>query len=143
MQLEIFFVKIISILLFSYPKSGALNLDQTGMCHQHLKFTTLFWSGKPKKYTLFWSQELIQNYVLYCIVLYCIVLYCIVLHCIVLYCIVLYCINGLLTGCEGHTEKYRTAVFVQPELARAVLKDQGPVFLSMARANPVNKPFII
>ena len=52
-------------------------------------------------------------------------------------------INGLLTGCEGHTEKYRTAVFVQPELARAVLKDQGPVFLSMARANPVNKPFII
>ena len=52
-------------------------------------------------------------------------------------------INGLLTGCEGHTEKYRTAVFVQPELARAVLKDQGPVFLSMARANPVNKPFIL
>ena len=51
--------------------------------------------------------------------------------------------NGLLTGCEGHTEKYRTSVFVQPELARAVLKDQGPVFLSMARANPVNKPFII
>ena len=51
--------------------------------------------------------------------------------------------NGLLTGCEGHTEKYRTVVFVQPELARAVLKDQGPVFLSMARANPVNKPFII
>ena len=51
--------------------------------------------------------------------------------------------NGLLTGCEGQTEKYRTAVFVQPELARAVLKDQGPVFLSMARANPVNKPFII
>ena len=41
--------------------------------------------------------------------------------------------NGLLTGCEGHTEKYRTAVFVQLELARAVLKDQGPVFLSMAR----------
>ena len=27
-------------------------------------------------------------------------------------------------------------------LARAVLKDQGPVFLGMARANPVNKPFI-
>ena len=52
-------------------------------------------------------------------------------------------INGLLTGCEGHTEKYRTAVSVQPELARAVLKDQGPVFFSMARANPVNKPFII
>ena len=51
--------------------------------------------------------------------------------------------SGLLTGCEGITEKYRTAVFVQPELARAVLKDQGPVFLSMARANPVNKPFII
>ena len=55
----------------------------------------------------------------------------------------LFCNNGLLTGCEGHTEKYRTAVFVQPELARAVLKDQGSVFLSMARANPVNKPFII
>ena len=53
------------------------------------------------------------------------------------------CINGVLTGCEGHTEKYRTAVFVQPELARAVLKDQAPVFLSMALANPVNKPFII
>ena len=51
-------------------------------------------------------------------------------------------IYGLLTGCEGHTEKYRTAIFVQPELARAVLKDQGPVFLSMARANPVNKPFM-
>ena len=51
--------------------------------------------------------------------------------------------NSLLTGCEGHTEKYRTAVFVLPELARAVLKGQGPVFLSMARANPVNKPFII
>ena len=51
--------------------------------------------------------------------------------------------NGLLTGWEGHTEKYRTAVFVQPELARAVLKDQGPVFLSMARADPVNKPYII
>ena len=54
----------------------------------------------------------------------------------------LYKPNGLLTGCEGHTEKYRTAVFVQPEPARAVLKDQGPVFLSMARANSVNKPFI-
>ena len=53
-------------------------------------------------------------------------------------------INGLLTRCEGHTtEKYRTAVFIQPEPPRAVLKDQGPVFLSMARANPVNKPFII
>ena len=52
-------------------------------------------------------------------------------------------INGLLTGCEGHTEKYMTVVFVQPELARAVLKHQRPVFLSMARANPVNKPFII
>ena len=52
-------------------------------------------------------------------------------------------INGLLTGCQGHTEEYRTAVFVQPELAKAVMKDQGPVFLSMARANPVNKPFII
>ena len=51
-------------------------------------------------------------------------------------------INGLLTGCEGHTEKYRTAVFVQPELLRAVLKDEGPVFLSMAQANLVNKPFI-
>ena len=38
------------------------------------------------------------------------------------------CTNGLLTRCEGHTEKYRTAVLVQPELARAVLKDQGPVF---------------
>ena len=50
---------------------------------------------------------------------------------------------GLLTRCEGHTEKYRTAVFVQPELVRAVLKDQGPVFLSMARANPVNKLFNI
>ena len=47
---------------------------------------------KPKKYTLFWNQEIMQNYVLYCIVLYCIVLYCIVLYCIVLYCIVLYCI---------------------------------------------------
>ena len=51
--------------------------------------------------------------------------------------------NGLLTWCEGHTEKYRTAVFVQPEPAKAVLKDQGTVFLSMARANPVNKAFII
>ena len=51
--------------------------------------------------------------------------------------------NGLLTGCESHTEKYRTTVFVQPELARAVLKDQGPVFLSMARANPVNNIFLL
>ena len=39
--------------------------------------------------------------------------------------------NGLLTRCEGHTEKNKTAVFVQPELA------------SMTRANLVNKPFII
>ena len=52
-------------------------------------------------------------------------------------------INGLLIGCEGHTERHRTAVFVQPELAKAVLKDQGPVFLSIARANPVNTLFII
>ena len=49
----------------------------------------------------------------------------------------------LLTGCESHTEKYRTVVFLQPELARAVLTDQGPVFLSMARVNLVNKPLII
>ena len=27
---------------------------------------------KPKKYTLFWDQEIMKNYVLYCIVLYCI-----------------------------------------------------------------------
>ena len=47
---------------------------------------------KPKKYTLFWNQEIMENYVLYFIVLYCIVLYCIVLYCIVSYCIVLYCI---------------------------------------------------
>ena len=44
---------------------------------------------QPKKYTLFWNQEIMENYALYCIVLYCIVLYCIVLYCIVLYCIVL------------------------------------------------------
>ena len=28
---------------------GELILDQTGMCHQHLKFITLFWSGKTQK----------------------------------------------------------------------------------------------
>ena len=26
-----------------------LNLDQTGMCHRRLEFTTLFWSGKSQK----------------------------------------------------------------------------------------------
>ena len=26
---------------------------------------------KLRKYTLFWMQEIMQNYVLYCIVLYC------------------------------------------------------------------------
>ena len=34
-----------------YPPGGGgeLNLDQTDMCHQHLKFITLFLSGKTKK----------------------------------------------------------------------------------------------
>ena len=59
---------------------GGLSFDQTGMCHRPVKFTTLFWSGKP------------QNYAKLCIVLYCIVLYCIVLYCIVLCCIVWYSI---------------------------------------------------
>ena len=43
----------------------------------------------------------------------------------------------------NRTPSNNNAVFVQPEIARAVLKDQGPVFLSTARANPVNKLFII
>ena len=63
-----------------------LDLDQTGMCHQRLKFITLFWSGKTQK------GYPVLELPLYCIVLYCIVLYCIVLYCIVLYCFVLYCI---------------------------------------------------
>ena len=76
------------------PGRWKLNFDQTGMCHRRLKFATCFGVGKPKKYTMFSSQEIMLLYciVLYCIVLYCIVLYCIVLYCIVLYCIVLYCI---------------------------------------------------
>ena len=65
------------------PWGGGLNLHQTGMCHQRLKFITLFWSGKTQK--VYPVLEL----PLYCIVLYCIVLYCVVLYCIVLYCIVL------------------------------------------------------
>ena len=28
---------------------GGLNLDQTGICEQRLKFTILFWSGKTQK----------------------------------------------------------------------------------------------
>ena len=82
---------------------GGLNLDQMGMCHQRLKFITLFWSGKTQKGhpVLEWENPkripcsgvtTPSLNLLYCIVLYCIVLYCIVLYCIVLYCIVLYCI---------------------------------------------------
>ena len=74
---------------------GELNLDQTGMCHRHLKFTTLFWSGKTQKgYPVLELPLLIVLYciVLYCIVLHCIALHCIALHCIALHCIVLYCI---------------------------------------------------
>ena len=75
------------------PPGGGLNLDQTGICHRRLKFTTLFWSGKSQKvYPVLESLNQLYCIVLYCIVLYCIVLYCIVLYCIVLYCIVLYCI---------------------------------------------------
>ena len=75
----------------------------------YLNLATCSGVEKPTKYTLFWNQEIMENYcivlycivlysilfyciALYCIVLYCIVLYCIVLYCIVLYCIVLYCI---------------------------------------------------
>ena len=90
-------------LLFSCSETwGGLNLDQTGMCHRHLKFTPLSWSGKTQKvYNYMYCIVLccitlhciaLHYIVLYCIVLYCIVLYCIVLYCIVLYCIVLYCI---------------------------------------------------
>ena len=81
------------------PPGGELNLDQTGMCHRRLKFSTLFWSGKTQKGYPALELPLFLIYcivlyciVLYCIVLYCIVLYCIALHCIALHCIVLYCI---------------------------------------------------
>ena len=67
-------------------------LPPTSMCHWHLRFTTLFWSGKIQKYTLFWNQEIMQSIVLYCIVLYCIVLYCIVLYCVALRCVALCCV---------------------------------------------------
>ena len=96
------------------PEGGGLNLDQTGMCHQRLKFITLFWSGKTQKGYPGSGVTAPSCIVLYCIVLYCIVfvlylycicivfvlylycicivfvLYCIVLHCVALYCIVLY-----------------------------------------------------
>ena len=47
-------IKLAKIGLFIYSKvepkpQGRLNLDQTGMCHRRLKFTTLFWSGKSQK----------------------------------------------------------------------------------------------
>ena len=47
---------------------------------------------KLKKCTLFWSQEILKNYVLYCIALHCIVLRCVALHCIALHCIALRCV---------------------------------------------------
>ena len=89
---------ILQMVISHLGGGGELNLDQTGMCHQCLKFITLFWSGKTQKgypvlelplYCIVFYCILLYFIVLYCIVLYCIVLYCIVLYCIVLYCIVL------------------------------------------------------
>ena len=67
------------ILEKSYKRPGGeeLNLDQTGMCHQRLKFITLFGSGKTQKG--YPALEL-PLFLIYCIVLYCIVLYSIVLE---------------------------------------------------------------
>ena len=72
----------------SHLGGGGLNLDQTGMCHQHLKFyhPVLEWEN-PKRIPCSGVTTSFLN-LLYFIVLYCIVLYCIVLYCIVLYCIV-------------------------------------------------------
>ena len=53
---------------------------------------------KSKKYTLSWNQEIMQNYVLYCILVYC------VLYCIVLYCIVLTSCQVLLWNKQLHTK---------------------------------------
>ena len=47
---------------------GRLNLDQMGMCHGILNLSPCSGVEKPEKYTLFWNQEIMQNYVLYCIV---------------------------------------------------------------------------
>ena len=47
---------------------GELSLDQTGMCHRRLKFTTLFWSGKLKSIPC--SGTFLKAKL--CIVLYCI-----------------------------------------------------------------------
>ena len=77
---------LLNVILQITPQGGGLNLDQMGMCHWHLKFITLFWSGKTQK------GYPVLEFPLYCIVLYCIVLYFIALCCIVLHCIVLYCI---------------------------------------------------
>ena len=52
--------------------------------------------------------------------------------------------NSLSTRCDGHTGlNDRAMVFVQPKLVRAGQEDQGSVFLSVAQANLVNKPFTI
>ena len=109
----------------SRPGGGGLNLDQMGMCHQHLNLPRCSGVEKPKKYTLFWNQEyrivscrvvscriVLYCIVLYCIVLYCIVLYCIVLYCIVLYCIVLYCIVGM---CHQHLNLPRCSGVEKPK----------------------------
>ena len=84
---------------------GGLNLDQTGICHRRLKFTTLFWIGKAQKvYPCSGTKSvnhtscsgvitpfLKQNYVLYCVALDYIALYCIALHCTALHCTALHC----------------------------------------------------
>ena len=85
------------------------NLDQTGMCHRHLKFITLFWSGKtqkvypavlePRNYAKLCIEKVYPVLepikklckIMYRIVSYRIVSYRIVLYCI--YCIVLYCVG--------------------------------------------------
>ena len=55
-----------SIAPLSPRRGGGLSLDQTGMCHQRLKFTTLFWSGNSQKV----CPVLESLNLLYCIVLY-------------------------------------------------------------------------
>ena len=52
-------------------EEGELNLDQTGMCHRCLKFTTLFWSGKRQKVYAVLKPK---NYAKLSIALYCILL---------------------------------------------------------------------
>ena len=45
--------------------------------------------------------------------------------------------------CSCHTEKYRTLVFQHSPRKLGLYEGHGPVLLSMARADPVNKPLLL